>query len=120
MSGMGNPESTSDGFASGRIASVAVNNVMVLNDILYEPFGGARSWTWGNGTSSNFTHDLDGRISQIDAGAEFSQYHYDEALRIAGIENTSTPAHSWSYGYDALDRLTPASSTAQNQSWSYD
>lgn len=39
------------GYTSGRVSSVAVNGTTILDDVLYEPFGGARQWTWGNGAN---------------------------------------------------------------------
>jgi len=102
-----------------QVTSVAVNSTTVVNNVLYEPFGPTRGWTWGNGTYEVRTYDQDGKISQVD-GAGLKTYAYDDAFRITGITDTVTSAFSWTYGYDALDRLSSASATAQSQSFTYD
>jgi RHS repeat-associated protein len=57
-------------------------------------------------------------VSLISA-LESSSYTLDNAFRITGISNASTPSASWTYGYDTLDRLTSANAAA-NISWTYD
>ncbi|TLY91260.1 MAG: RHS repeat protein [Gammaproteobacteria bacterium] len=76
-------------------------------------------WTWGNGTYEVRTYDQDGKISQVD-GSGLKTYGYDDAFRIIGIADTVNSAFSWTYGYDALDRLSSASATGQSQSFTYD
>ena len=57
--------------ASGQVTSVTLGTgspVTVLNNVLYMPFGPVEGWTWGNGTQSSRTYDLDGRIAnRVDA-----------------------------------------------------
>jgi RHS repeat-associated protein len=108
------------GHFNGKISSISVNNVMVLNDVLYEPFGSPRLWTWANGTIAVRNQDQDGRVSQLDSAGEFYEYTYDDASRITGISNANNPALSWSYGYDALDRLTSGTSTPHSETLAYD
>jgi len=79
----------------------------LLSSLLYEPFGPVSGWTWGNGTLAVRTYDTDGKITQVDSGG-LDTYAYDDAFRITGITDTVNGANSWSYGYDALDRLTSA------------
>jgi RHS repeat-associated protein len=52
-------------------------------------------------------------------GGESRSYTLDNAFRITGISNASTPSASWTYGYDSLDRITSANA-ASNISWTYD
>lgn len=47
-------------------------------------------------------------------------YSFDDANRITAITNASSSALSWSYGYDGLDRLTSANTTAETHGWTYD
>ena len=108
------------GHANGKISSVSVNNVMVLNDVLYDPFGPPRLWTWANGTIAVRNQDLDGKVSEFDSGGEMYAYAYDDASRITAISNSNDPALSWSYGYDALDRLTSGTSISQSENFAYD
>jgi RHS repeat-associated protein len=96
-----------------------VNGTVVLSNVLYDPFGPARQWTWGNGTLSARTFDQDGKITQLDS-AGLKTYSYDDAFRITGITDTANSALSWSYGYDDLDRLTSATKTGTALGYSYD
>ena len=107
-------------YVNGRIAGISLNgSTAILNQVLYEPFGGVRQWAWGNGSLAVRTHDLDGRIAQIDA-EEFYTLSYDDAGRVAGITNDDNPSQSWAYGYDTLDRLSSASRASASFGWSYD
>jgi len=47
-------------------------------------------------------------------------YTFDNANRITGISDSSNSALTWTYGYDVLDRLTSASTTANSYGWTYD
>lgn len=105
--------------ADGRVTSLAVGGNTVLSGVLYEPFGPARQWTWGNSTLSARTYDTDYKVAQIDS-AGLKTYGYDDAFRITGITDTVNGANSWTYGYDALDRLTSATKTGLTQGWTYD
>ncbi|HPF26762.1 MAG TPA: RHS repeat-associated core domain-containing protein, partial [Steroidobacteraceae bacterium] len=107
------------GYANGQVTSIAVDGTTILNNVLYDAFGPARRWTWGNATQSIRTFDTDGKIQQIDS-AGFSSYGYDDAFRITSITDTTVPANSWSYGYDSLDRLNSASKTGTTIGYTYD
>jgi YD repeat-containing protein len=106
------------GYTNNQVSSISVNGTTVLSGVAYEPFGPARTWTWGNATTEIRLHDTDGNVSLISA-LESSSYTLDNAFRITGISNASTPSASWTYGYDNLDRLTSANAAA-NISWTYD
>ena len=61
--------------------------------------------------------------TQRPSGAETpagSSRGYDSAYRITGDTNASNSALSWTYGYDALDRVTSASRTGTTQGFTYD
>ena len=87
--------------------------------VTYEPFGAAKNWTWGNSTTSSRTFDTDGKVTQI-VSAATKNYGYDDAFRITGITDAGTPANSYTYGYDLLDRLTSAVKTGTTRGWTYD
>lgn len=107
-------------YTHGRITGITLNgSTTILNQVLYEPFGGVRQWSWGNGSLTARTYNQDGRITQIDS-KEFYTLGYDDAGRISGIANTNKPTASWTYGYDTLDRLTNATSTPETSNWTYD
>jgi RHS repeat-associated protein len=102
-----------------QITSVSFNGTTLINGVTYEPFGSVSGWTWGNGTNEARVYDQDGNVTNLQAAEGFT-YGYDSAFRITGITDTDNAALSQSYGYDALDRLTSASGTSLNESWTYD
>jgi YD repeat-containing protein len=61
-------------------------------------------------------------VTQVDnaSGASLKNYTFDDAFRITGIADAGSSALSWTYGYDALDRLNSASKTGTTQGWTYD
>ena len=106
-------------YANGQTAGITVNGAALISNVLYEPFGPARGWTWGNATIESRLHDTDGNPSLI-SGVEQTTYTVDSAFRITGLSNASTSAASWTYGYDVLDRLTSATAPSAALSLTYD
>jgi len=107
------------GYTNGKVTSVSVNGAVVISDVVYEPFGPVRQWTWGNGSLSVRTFDQDGKVTQIDS-AGLKTYTYDDAFRITGITDASDASLSWAYGYDDLDRLTSATKAGTMLGYGYD
>jgi RHS repeat-associated protein len=103
-----------------QITSIAVNGTTVLNGVTYEPFGGVNAWTWGDSSTTSRTFNGDGLISQIVTAGVTLGYSFDNANRITGISDSSSSSLTWSYGYDVLDRLTSASTSAITDGWTYD
>ncbi|MBS1994679.1 MAG: RHS repeat protein [Cyanobacteria bacterium SZAS LIN-2] len=106
-------------YANHRITGIAINGTTLLSSVVYEPFGPARGWTWGNATTEIRLHDTDGDPSQI-SSTESSSYQYDDAHRITGITNSSNPVLSWGYGYDSLDRLNSGDAFGTLLAWTFD
>jgi RHS repeat-associated protein len=102
-----------------QVTSITINGATLLSSVLYDPFGPVRGWTWGNTTLAVRTYDQDGKITQVDSGG-LKTYAYDDAFRITGITDTVVPANSWTYGYDALDRITSGIATSTTRGWIYD
>jgi len=95
----------------GQAASVSVDGTAVLSGGLYQPFGGVRRWTWGNGQAYERFFDLDGRINGVTLGpstgtyADLNQgFGYDTLNRLisAGI----AAGQALGYGYDANGNRT--------------
>jgi RHS repeat-associated protein len=108
------------GYTNHRIISVSVNGTTILSGVTHDPFGPVTGWTWGNGTSASRAFDEDGKLTQLQSGGEAYAYSYDDAFRITGIANTAKSNLSWTYGYDNLDRLSSAHTSALSESWTYD
>ncbi len=93
---------------------------IVASGITYQPFGGVKSYTLGNGQSYTRGYDQDGRIASYGFGNQLFSLGYDAAGRIVSIGDAATPANSTSYGYDSLDRLTGAATPGTPFAYSYD
>ncbi|MBS0380780.1 MAG: RHS repeat protein, partial [Proteobacteria bacterium] len=106
--------------ANHQVTSVTVNGTTVISAVTYEPFGGVNGWTWGNGTTVSRTFNGDGLMSQIVTAGVTLGYTFDYANRIQGISDSSNSTLSWTYGYDLLDRLNSATTSAINDGWTYD
>ena len=98
-------------YANNRISGVTVNSVPLLSDVLYDSFGPARQWTWGNGTLAAKSFDRDGNIEQVDS-AGLKSYTHDNAFRITAMTDAENPSLDAFYKYDSLDRLTEKLSVA--------
>jgi len=108
------------GYQNGRVVSLTLNgSTTILSNVLYQPFGPTTGWTWGNSTLAVREFDTDGNVIDIDS-AGLKSYAYDDAFRITGITDAANSNLNQGYGYDLLDRLTSATGTALNQSWTYD
>lgn len=93
-------------YTDGKITSLLLNgSTTILSDVLYQPFGPTRGWTWGNSTLAVREYDDDGKVTDIDS-AGLKTYSYDDAFRITGIADASDASLSQGYSYDAGDRLT--------------
>jgi RHS repeat-associated protein len=106
-------------YTNGQVSQISVNGTILLTNVVYEPFGPVRSWSWGNGSALSRLHDTDGNVSQI-SSAEQTNYGYDSAFRITSLTNSTVPSASANYDYDALDRLTSAMTASATSGWTYD
>ena len=106
-------------YTNHRITSVAVNSTTILNNVAYESFGPAATWTWGDGVARTRTFTQDGDTNTFTPGDLFT-VGYDNAERISSVTDNTNSALSWSLGYDSLDRLNSASGTGTTYGWTYD
>ena len=120
LSGMAYPSgrTVTYGFdALGRVNAVSTTmngtTTAVVQDVQYQPFGGVKSFTLGNGQVYSRTYDQDGRIASYTLGNTNYSVGYDAASRITGIGANV-------YGYDDLHRLTSAVVGSSSYSYSYD
>jgi len=107
---------------NNQVTSVTLNgspNVTILNSVTYDPFGPITGWTWGNATGASRTFDSDGKLTQTTSAGQRT-FGYDDAFRITATNDITTPANSWTLGYDILDRLNSAAKTATTIGYIYD
>jgi len=103
-----------------QVTGITVNGITLVHNVGYEPFAGVNGWTWGDGSSVTRSFNGDGLVSQIVTAGVTLGYSYDNANRISGITDSSSSALSWTYGYDLLDRLGSATTSAITDGWTYD
>ena len=106
-------------YTNGQVSQISVNGTTLLSNVVYEPLGPARGWTWGNGTTLSRLHNTDGLASQINS-KEVMSFGYDNAFRLTSYNNTTVATASATYGYDLLDRLSSAGGNAGTYGWTYD
>ncbi|MDM5178737.1 type IV secretion protein Rhs, partial [Massilia sp. DJPM01] len=104
----------------------------ILSDIMYQPFGAARSWLWGNhsaGSPNKYERrfDLENRLVSYPlghpaAGGALRTLSYDAAGRIvSSTHKGGTPGKlDQRYYYDGRDRLVGFDSAVGGQSFEYD
>ncbi len=103
-----------------RPIALQLNGAVLISNIVYQPFGPAKSWTWGNGTAYTRSVDTDGRISQYPVGAITRALVYDPASRITNFNHAGQPALDHAFGYDAVDRINQEVDTIGASLWTYD
>ncbi|MCG3201215.1 MAG: Protein RhsD [Gammaproteobacteria bacterium] len=107
------------GYAAGQVSQLTAGNATLLAQIAYEPFGPARSWTFGNGTPYSRSYDQDGRLTSYPLGSSTVSLNYDAAGRITGSTDSGSPV-SQSFTYDTIDRLVSFSGPGTSESYAYD
>jgi len=110
--------------ALGRIKQISVielgNPQVIVSNVLYQPFGGVKSYTRGNYLTYTREYDLAGRIASYTLGNQIFALGYDAASRITFIADTANLPNSNTYAYDNLDRLTTAVLPNVPLAYSYD
>lgn len=102
------------------VATKAGASQVVVQNVIYHPFGGVKSFVLGNGQAYSRSIDLDGRVASYSLGAKSFGIGYDAASRIEFISETGVPANTNNYTYDALDRLTGAATPGTPYAYTYD
>jgi len=122
----------SDGFkvsyqydALSRINSVKVKiqgvDQTVVSNIQYEPYGGIKNWTYGNGLIKTNTYDRDYRLTTIKTPTiQDLIYNYNTNNWLTKITNSQESNKTTTYSYDVLGQLTKSVSPLYSESWTFD
>lgn len=90
----------------------ATSTQTVVSNVTYEPYGGIKNWTYGNGLSRQTSYDQDYRLIGITAaGVQNLSHQYNANNWITQINNGLDNNKTTSYNYDLLGQLNLASST---------
>ena len=93
---------------------------ILASNIVYQPFGGLQSFSFGNGASYNRAYDIDGRLTAYSLGAKTINLSYDDASRITAATDSINSTDTKTYLYDNLDRLVSFIAPTTNQGYGYD
>lgn len=101
---------------------IGENIFPVVNNISYEPYGGIKNWTYGNGLDRQISYDQDYRLTGIFTGNYQSlSHHYNNNNNwITQINNGLDYNKSTNYAYDVGGQLTQANSNAISENWNLD
>lgn len=104
-----------------QISSTKNSQTQVLaSNITYQPFGGVKSFTFGNGSTYTRGFDTDNRLASYSLGTQTINLDYDLANRIVAATNAANSSDTKTYAYDNLDRLTGFIAPSTNQGYGYD
>lgn len=97
----------------------------LASKIVYEPFGPIRSFTYGNGLTESLAYDMHYRpdffqtVNSSNAVRSFD-YVFNMNNELERIADTTNPAHSQSFDYDATSRLSDAQGQYGTIRYAYD
>lgn len=103
--------------------------VPILDQIIFNPFAGAKRWTWqmaGGPVANDRVFDLSGRLVRFRLGAVIRDITYDAADRVASytyydaVTGAPVTAQDQVFGYDANSRLTAVSFGSSSWAITYD
>ena len=80
--------------AAGRVATVNVDGYLLMSNIAWQPFGQAKSWTWGDGSGATRSYDTDGRMQTHTLAGVTRNITYDAAGLIRKIDDGSAATTS--------------------------
>ena len=93
----------------------------LANNVSYQPFGGIKALTWGNGLTLQRNFDNDYRIDQqIISGVQSLSYGYDQLSNITSITDAIDAHNTGSYDYDLLNRMVEETKADYANSFDYD
>ncbi|WP_332605347.1 RHS repeat-associated core domain-containing protein [Acinetobacter sp. ESBL14] len=96
-------------------------NQDVVKNIAYEPYGGIKNWTYGNGLTRATSYDKDFRLIGINTDTIQKLSHsYNGNNWISSINNNLEANRTSNYSYDFLGQLTKAASAQYTESWTFD
>jgi RHS repeat-associated protein len=107
-------------YTNHQVTAISINGTTLLSGVTYDPLGPPTGWTWGNSTTTSRSYTEDGVPNQIVTAGATNGYTEDNALRINGISDSGLSTNSWAFGYDLLDRVNSASSSALTRGYQYD
>jgi len=111
----------SQGLVTGISETKNGNTQNLLTSAQYVPFGGAKSFTLGNGKTQTNTHNLNGQVASINVDEVYqSTLTYNADSQITALASSLASASNQSFSYDELDRLTEATGTYGTLAYSYD
>lgn len=108
--------------AAGRLTGITAGAAGSIT-IEYGPAGRFRRIAYPNGVESQFSYDGRGQLQSllhaVPGGAVHASFTFDQDSR-GNVRTLTRPEETLQYTYDALERLTAASTAAGAESYEYD
>lgn len=124
-------------YANGLPTGMSLAGSTLISNLQFAPFGGPQSWNWAtdNGVNGGSVpharvYDTSGRLVRYPLGEHLRDVSYDAANRISGYTHyvaasgattgSTAPAQNQQFAYDALSRLTQATTSQATWTYTYD
>lgn len=111
-------------YSNGRISGITVNQVSLLSQVSYQPFGATTGWQWGNGSATIRQYDTDGQLTYLSsAGTSTYSYYADGLIRSRADDVTISPpltAGSKTFSMASTSNRVVSASGLLTRSYSYD
>ena len=111
-------------YSNGRISGITVNQVALLSQVGYQPFGATTGWQWGNGSATVRQYDTDGQLTYLSsAGTSTYSYYADGLIRSRADSVAVNPplvAGSKTFSMASTSNRVMSASGLLTRSYSYD
>ncbi len=111
-------------YSNGRISGITVNQVALLSQVSYQPFGPTTGWQWGNGSTAVRQYDTDGQLTFLSsAGTSTYSYYADGLIRSRTDDVTVNPplvAGSTTFSIASTSNRVESAAGLLTRSYSYD
>lgn len=107
-------------YLNAQVSGISIDGKSIMSGISYDPFAAANAWTWGNGTLSSRTYDLDGQLDTYTLGATTYDINYTPSGNVQTITDLTNAANNQSFNYDGLHRLKDYTGSTGSEVYDYD
>lgn len=112
------------GYTNNRVTSVTVNGATLLSQVLYEPFGPTRGWSWANGTLTVRDYDTDWQLTLLDSAGLSSFTFFADGLIQTRTDDAPTtfglPTGTTNYTPAAASNRLASSTGTQARTYGFD
>jgi RHS repeat-associated protein len=111
-------------YTDGELSGLRVNGTWILNQVVYQPFGPIKGWTWGNGTTTTRTYDIDSQLTQVSSAGTSTYSFFDDGAIASRTDDfvVSIPSTAGTTTFDvsATSNRLESAAGGVTRSYSYD